>query len=229
MKKVLSTKTLDSETLAFAQTLNLDVQCVDFIETRALSFNAESINQQSIDALAFTSANAVRFFFENKEAASLIKGKSVFALQGKTKEELEANGAKVNLEAASAIELANEIVGHKAAKSVLHICGNLRLPALENKLKEAGIAYTDLTVYETNVLANKKVNEAFDAILFFSPSGVEGFMAMNSINDEAVCCCIGQTTANALKEKKTTVNIIIPNQASPKAMLTAVSDYFNNN
>ena len=62
---MLSTKTLDSDTLAFAQTLNLEVECVDFIETVAAAFNAKNMQAQNFDAVAFTSANAVKFFFEN--------------------------------------------------------------------------------------------------------------------------------------------------------------------
>ena len=229
MKTVLSTKTLDGAMLAFAQTLKLDVQCIDFIETTALPFNLDFTVLQTFDAIAFTSANAVKFFFENELAASLINGKAVFALRGKTSEELLAKGLEANAEAASANELADEIARNQTIKSVLHIGGNLRLPVLENKLKAAGISYNDLAVYQTKVLDNNQVNQPYEAILFFSPSGVEGFMGSNNFEAETVCCCIGQTTANALKEKKSTANIIISNQPSPKAMLTAVADYFNNN
>ena len=226
---MLSTKTLDGETLAFAQTLNLDVQCIDFIETTALPFNLDSTGLQTFDAIAFTSANAVKFFFENELASSMINGKAVFALRGKTSEELLARGIKANTDASSANELADEIVSGRVIKSVLHICGNLRLPVLENKLKVAGVDYNNLVVYQTKVLANKKVNQPYEAILFFSPSGVEGFMGSNNFEAETICCCVGQTTANALKEKKSTANLIISNEPSPKAMLTAVADYFNNN
>lgn len=66
MKKVLSTKTLDSDTLAYAQTLQLDVQCMDFIETTAFPFKLELFINKNFDALAFTSASAVKFFFEIK-------------------------------------------------------------------------------------------------------------------------------------------------------------------
>ena len=228
MKTALSTKTLDGDTLAFAKSLNLDVQCADFIKTTPLFFNVEHINFHLFDAVVFTSAHAVEFFFENNRASDLIEGKQIFALQGKTANSLSARGISTNLQAASADELADEIFKSKTCKAVMHICGELRLPVLESKLKRAGMEFAEMVIYQTILQTAKKVDEAFDAILFFSPSGVEGFAELNDPG-RAVCCCIGKTTANALKEKKNSATIILPKEPSPKAMLTAVSDYFNNN
>lgn len=223
---MLSTKTLDSDTLAYAQTLQLDVQCMDFIETTAFPFKLELFINKNFDALAFTSASAVKFFFENKGAASFANNKQVFAIQGKTQEELLARGIQTDISAASAHELAAAIIKSNVAKDVLHICGNLRLPVMEDNMREAGILYTDLMVYQTGTKA-KKVNDAFDAILFYSPSGVESFLVLNNIDNETVYCCIGNTTARELKEKKSTITIILPEQPSPQSMLTAVSNYFH--
>jgi uroporphyrinogen-III synthase len=227
MKTVLSTKTLDGITLAFAQTLSLDVRCADFIETKPLLFNIEHINFAIFDAVAFTSANAVNYFFENNRAADLIAGKQIFALQGKTTGSLLSRGITANLQAASADELADEIVKGKTCKAVLHICGEMRLPVLESKLKQAGLNYAEMVIYQTIVQTAKKIDESFDAILFFSPSGVEGFTALND-SGKAVCCCIGKTTANALKDKNNTARIILPEQPSPSSMLSAVKVYFQN-
>jgi len=41
----------------------------------------------------------------------------------------------------------------------------------------------------------------FDGILFFSPSAVESYLKSNTIKDE-MCFCIGETTAEALENKK---------------------------
>ena len=229
MKKVLSTKTLDGDALAYAQTQNLDVQCIDFIETTAIPFHLENIFLKNFDAIAFTSANAVKYFFKNSGEKDLLKGKQVYALQGKTSEELLARGIITDLGANSASELADVIISGKSARSVLHVCGNLKLAVLEQKLDHALIKYEDLVVYQTLTLVNKKVTGPFDAILFFSPSGVDGFMALNNFENETVCCCIGQTTRLALKEKRSAANIILPDQPSPISMLSAVTDYFNNN
>ena len=224
MKKVLSTKTLDPDALAYAQTQNLHVQCVDFIETRPVKFTLPPTN---FSAIAFTSSNAVKYFFAEAGSAAHIKNKKVFAIQGKTADELLARGITADITGPSAEELGLAITGSDFTGSVLHICGNLRLPVLENKLKAAGIAYQDMPVYET-ILTRRKINESFDAVLFFSPSGVDGFMAMNDVSDNTLCCCIGSTTAQALKEKRKDANIITSPQPSPVAMLKAVANYWGN-
>jgi len=226
MKKVLSTKTLDSDTLAYAQTLQMDVQCMDFIETAAFPFKFEPFASKNFDALVFTSASAVKYFFENKAAAAFVESKKIFALQGKTREELLVRGIQTDISAASAHELASAIIQNKAAKDILHICGNLRLTVMEESLQQAGILYTDLMVYQTGTKA-KKAADKFDAILFYSPSGVESFLALNNLDDETVYCCIGNTTAQELKERSNSITIILPEQPSPQSMLTAVSNHFH--
>jgi uroporphyrinogen-III synthase len=60
-------------------------------------------------------------------------------------------------------------------------------------------------VYETT-LTPQKIKNSVEAILFFSPSGVESYLKDNTLKKE-VCFCIGETTAEALQ--KTTKNIII--------------------
>ena len=224
MKKVLSTKTLDSDALAYAQTQNLHVQCVDFIETRPLQFTLPSTY---FSAIAFTSSNVVKYFFAEASSAALIKNKKVFAIQGKTADELLARGITADITGPSAEGLGLAITGSNFKGSVLHVCGKLRLPVLENKLSAAGIDYLDLPVYET-ILNYRKINEKLDAVLFFSPSGVDGFLAMNDVSDSTLCCCIGSTTAQALKEKRKNATIITSSQPSPVAMLTAVANYWGN-
>jgi uroporphyrinogen-III synthase len=224
MKTVLSTKTLEPDALAYAQTLNLDVRCMDFIETAVVPFDLKNIAPESFDALVFTSANAVKYFFDAEISRNLLRGKEVFALEGKTKDELLAKGVKIDAEASSADELAEVIIDNRC-RSVLHICGNLKLNVLENKLQQAGFRYQDLVVYRTDILP-KKVTELYDAILFFSPSGVESFLALNNLDDKVVCCCIGSTTAQALKEKSGAAKIITPVQSLPVAMLSEVWGYW---
>jgi uroporphyrinogen-III synthase len=54
-------------------------------------------------------------------------------------------------------------------------------------------------VYDTAINV-KKINAAPDAILFYSPSGVESHTNMNTISKSS-CFCIGETTAKALPEQ----------------------------
>ena len=63
-----------------------------------------------------------------------------------------------------------------------------------------------------------------DGILFFSPSGVESYFKLNSIKDET-CFCIGETTAEALENKKVK-NIIISEKPSVESVITQVIEYY---
>jgi uroporphyrinogen-III synthase len=226
MKKVLSTKTLDKDTITYAKALNLEIQCMDFIETNALTFDTFAIAAQPVDGFVFTSANAVRYFFEKTDAPQFLKDRKVFALAGKTSEELRKREIIAASSAGNASELADVIIKTGEAKSVVHVCGNLKLNVLESKLQTAGIRYTPLFVYETVLNRVEKIQQKFDAVLFFSPSGVESFFATNDIASTTVCCCIGHSTADALKHNRSGLKIILPLQPSAEAMINELDQYF---
>ncbi len=219
---------IDGETIAHAHTLNLNIRCVDFIKVNGVDFDTHSIHSHTFDSIAFTSANAVKYFFGNQNALNLLRGKNIFSLAGKTSEELARYNLKAIYTGENADDLAEVIIQAKLAKSVLHFCGNLTLEVLGAKLKGAGIEYSSLIIYQT-ILQNKIVlNEDFDVVMFYSPSGVESFFAANKLNNENVCCCIGETTAMALRKKNSTAKIILPRQPSLQSIIEAIAKYFQN-
>jgi uroporphyrinogen-III synthase len=64
--------------------------------------------------------------------------------------------------------------------------------------KNKNIQLKELITYKN--LANPiKHNQIFDAILFYSPSGIKSFMKNNLLND-SYCICIGKTTSNYAKK-----------------------------
>ena len=83
--------------------------------------------------------------------------------------------------------------------SFLHFCGNRRLPLLAKKMTAWKANFKEIVVYNTTPNV-KKINAAPDAILFYSPSGVESHTNMNTIGNSS-CFCIGETTAKALPEQ----------------------------
>lgn len=217
MKQVLSTKTLNEETLAYARTLNLNVQCKDFIKIVPISFE---LNNTGFDSIAFTSSNAAKFFLKKPDAKELLKTKTVFALSGKTANILNWPSAIV---ANSAEKLAGKIISYKS-KWALHPCGNLKLDILEEKLKQAYIKYSHLIVYETklNVI---KINKNYDTVLFYSPSGIKSFLSANKWNTSTIACCIGETTAEAFNKIHSNATIIVSESPTPEAMLKTVANY----
>jgi uroporphyrinogen-III synthase len=108
-------------------------------------------------------------------------------------------------------------------ESYTFFCGNLRRAILPNTLKENGITFNETEVYETN-LTSKKITNKVDGILFFSPSAVESYLKLNTIKDET-CFCIGETTAEALQNKKVK-NIIIADKPSVENVIAEVLEYY---
>ncbi|HAV55223.1 MAG TPA: uroporphyrinogen-III synthase, partial [Aequorivita sp.] len=87
-----------------------------------------------------------------------------------------------------------------------------------SKLKENHIAFEEIEVYKTT-LNPKKFERQFDAILFFSPSGVRSYCEerSNLINDEPTFVCIGTTTAS--EAKKYSENVVIANATTVESVI----------
>ena len=110
--------------------------------------------------------------------------------------------------------LAKLIIEKHSDKKFTFFCGNLRRDTLPYLLKKAQIPVIEVEVYKTT-LNPKKFDQQFDAVLFFSPSGVESFFSKNKpfrsqsppSGDLGGLICIGSTTANAAKEYSDNVHI----------------------
>lgn len=192
----------------------------DFIETKIKNFELSKVN----DNLIFTSQNAVQSVLQHPKCNEL-KSKNVFAVGMKTKSLLTENGFNVIAYTGYASDLAEIITLIYGKESYTFFSGNLRRDVLPNTLKENGITFNEIEVYETN-LTPKKITKKLDGILFFSPSGVESYLKSNTIKDE-ICFCIGETTAEALENKKIK-NIIIAVKPSVENVIDEVIEYYNN-
>jgi uroporphyrinogen-III synthase len=222
MLKVLSTKLLDEKLIAAAREMGMKLDCIEVIGTHALDYDISLLRSDSYDAIVFTSSNAA------KAVAPLSFGegpgvRKIYALSGKTKDELKKNGITPIAVADNAEQLSEKIISAGNIKSVLHVCGNLKLNVLENKLAAAGISYKPLVVYETIPLGNE-ISETYDAIMFYSPSGVESFLTKNKLDRYTLYCCIGETTAGKLKSIDGNVNLSVPKEPIPEAMLEAIKE-----
>jgi uroporphyrinogen-III synthase len=226
LRSVLSTKTLDDKALVLAHSLGLSLTFVDFIQIKGLPVDLTSPDWQSFDSVAFTSSNAVKYFFSNPDTRIFLKGKSIFSLSEKTSSELLSHHIRADYIKKNASDLALAMIS-KNAKSVLHFCGNRRLNIIREIVIPAGINYSELVVYETE-LKSMPLDKEFDAILFYSPSGVQGFFAANQQNHRTVYCCIGETTNTELKKHSWGTTIIIPDAPTPEAMVKLVGEYFRN-
>ena len=216
---ILSTKTLSvAQRQAFLDA-DIDLLEQDFIEIENNNFELKEINNN----LIFSSQNAVLSLLKQKDWQKLTS-KSVFCVGEKTKDLLEANGFKVEANMDYASELAEIITLIYNKESYTFFSGNLRKETLPKALKNAGITFNEIQVYQTK-LAPFKISkeENFDGILFFSPSAVESYLTNNTITKD-VCFCIGETTASALENK--TKNIIVAAQPTIEDVIEAVIEEF---
>ena len=220
--RILSTKVLLSHQKQVLTDVGLEVLESNFIQVETKNFELKGIK----DNLIFTSQNAVRSFLTHpkfEELKSELQQKKVFCVGVKSKTILTDAGFEVIAYAEYASDLA-EIIGLIYANgSYTFFSGNLRKETLPLALKEAGIEFNEIEVYETK-LNPHKITTTVDAILFFSPSGVASYLKENTIKKE-LCFCIGETTAEALA--KVTKKIIVAPQPSIEELLADVLEEYN--
>ena len=141
----------------------------------------------------------------------------------KTKDLLTENGFNVVAYTGYAQDLAEIISLVYSQETFTFFSGNLRRDVLPTTLKENEIIFNEIEVYETDE-TSKKIKDKLNGILFFSPSAVESYLKLNTIKDE-ICFCIGETTAEALEEKKIK-NVIIADKPSVENVILEVIEYF---
>lgn len=225
MKSVLSTKKLSPSQRELLINAGISLVHYDAIKIEFLSFRAPSNIKNAI----FTSQNGVNSFFKNLRT-SISNSKDEFIIDNcfcvgeKTKALLEKNGQNVFKMTEYASELAPYLVKNHKNAYFHFFCGNIRSDVIPSTLKENHVAFEEIEVYNTT-LNPKKFERHFDAILFFSPSGVRSFVEGNTnINGEnsafaemTKAVCIGTTTAS--EAKKYTENLVISNSTTVESVI----------
>jgi uroporphyrinogen-III synthase len=231
--KVLSTKKLEPSLIEQAKKNDIQIIEQDFISVKPI-WNQETfdkirsfINNKTLN-IALTSANAVDSLnnYMHFSDTYLVVDWNIFCLSGKTKEAvINALLLRKSIvgEAGDANELANKII-KKGVKEIIFFCSDKRRDELPAALKTANIQVHEIVLYETTETP-VIVDNNFDAVLFFSPSGVQSFFSANELNEDSVCFAIGRTTATSIATF--TQNKIIKSIApDPKMMVQEVIEYF---
>lgn len=214
---LLSTKKLTPSEKALFHVTHFGLIEKDFIAIELLDFE---VNFKA-DLLLFTSKNAVLSVLQNPEI-TLLKQKSCICVGEKTKELLEKNGFRV-LDSAHYADDLTPIISEKYSQaSFAFFCGNLRRDVLPDFFTENKIEFHEIQVYH-NKLTPHKITEPFDAVLFFSPSGVMSFLEENKLENQ-ICFCIGTTTAEALEPY--TDKIILSKKPTISSVLKEVVGFY---
>lgn len=225
MKSVLSTKKLMPSQRELLINAQISLVHYDAIQIKFLPFSAPSNIKNAI----FTSQNGVNSFLKNlRGSISNSKDKIIiyncFCVGEKTKALLEENGLKVIKMTEYASELAPYLVENHKNAYFHFFCGNIRSDVIPSTLKENSVAFEEIEVYNTT-LNHKKFERHFEAILFFSPSGVRSFVEGNTNINNGIpafagmtkAVCIGTTTAS--EAKKYTENVVISNSTTVESVI----------
>lgn len=174
----------------------------------------------------FTSAQAVL------AVKSCLGNKSpdwqVCCISGATKNAVVSflGAEKILASANNAVDLLNEMQAI-IPQQIVFFCGNKRLDTLPDNLSRRGFQLTEIEVYQTKLNA-KKVENGYDGILFFSPSGVESYLIENTIPENAVLGAIGKTTAQYLRERVTN-EIVIAAKPDKNILVQTLIEFYKNN
>jgi uroporphyrinogen-III synthase len=207
------------------------IQCeqLSFIKTEASVGDAESslINSVAEEKriVIFTSVKAV------EAVTKQLRGKrpewQIFCISGATKEAVTdyfGTGKKIISVAEDAAALAEHIILFEPVSELIFFCGNRSLHILQQQLAAHGIRVKCCKVYDTT-LTPQKVKKPYDAILFFSPSGVESFLLENEVPPETVLFSIGKTTAKALNDRLPNTVMISPAPGKQQLVETVIAYY----
>lgn len=209
IQSIISTKILSKEHKAFLNKANIKVIDYNAIDIAFVNFDSEIIVENAI----ITSQNAAKAVIDNQVVI-----KNCFCVGEKTMAFLEANGQYVSKMKSYAQDLAHYIVKYHKNDSFVFFCGNLRQDTLPELLKKNNISLKEIIVYNTSS-ALKEIKEEFDAVLFYSPSGLSSFTAVNTLVNKTAFC-IGPTTAEAAKEH--TKNIVVATTPTIEHLLQTV-------
>lgn len=216
---VLSTKQLaQSQTDMFSE--NIGFKMSDFIAVRYNRLKP-SIIKNTIENVVITSQNGIEALLQNFSPIEL-NFENIYCVGRRTKRLIEKKlNRKVTHVENSAKELADFLVKMRLEEAT-YFCGNLKRDELNEVLTKNNVKVDEVEVYRT-VLNERKFEDKFNAILFYSPSGVQSFIEDNKTND-AIAFCIGQTTADEAKKHFSKVEI--SSMPTIESVLKSVNKYY---
>ena len=150
----------------------------------------------------------------------MLKSARWYCVGTQTAEALEQLGFKVSHCSENAETLIEEVL-KPLNEPILWFSGVRKTRALEQFINNRGCDYIDC--YLTR-LVEKSFTSAYDALLFFSPSGVESFLKANEMG-RAHAFCIGETTAKAVRPHAQNGLSVSPKATSMQLVLEVIKHF----
>lgn len=215
---IYSTKKLSDSQKAKVST-KIKVEESDFIKIRFNRINAKVVENEIKDVV-ITSQNtveALRYNFTKDE----LNFRNIYCVGRRTKKLIERQIGPVKQVAKNASQLAEYLSQQSDIENITYFCGNLRLDDLEDGLSKSKIKLEAVIAYNT-FSSPQEIKPDAEAVLFFSPSGIQSFMEKNEPN--FVAFCIGETTAK--EARKYFDKVEVAHMPSTESMLELVNTFF---
>ncbi len=236
-RKILITRPLSGQQLEYARILGLEPVIEPALEFEFPEYwdgVLKVINSHLKSDWVFTSVNGVKALKEMMQNGLQVRPEvQLFAVGAKTKEALEGLGLEAKMpRIQDGAHLADLIIEEGKIDSVIYFHGNLSRDEMTGKLRDKRIEVIEVEVYKTIISPVSLPTNPVEAVLFYSPSAVEGFRQGEGFDGEGELpqlFAIGPTTAEALR-KHTDQGVEIADTPDTKVMLKTVADYlFNKN
>ncbi|MFP5041523.1 uroporphyrinogen-III synthase [Parasediminibacterium sp. JCM 36343] len=198
--QILSTRPLAPQLLQEAASENVWIDCVSFIETSV------NISPQVKDRIKQLAAEKTAVVFTSMNAAEAVIASldgtkpewDIYCMGGTTKTIVKEHFGDDSIKGTGkdAVSLAQTLIDNPAKEAVF-FCGNIRRDELPQLLSTHQVDLEEIVVYATEatpILIDKK----YDGILFYSPSAVESFFSINTVDTSTILFAIGNTTAKTI-------------------------------
>lgn len=221
--QILSTKKLKHEFKLSAKEKGICITDLDFISIDT------TLSQETLLALQKIQEGDVLFFTSKHAALATSKHLAhkkidVYCINGATLDAVTVHLPKAIIKgSAGYIKELIQQISLDIAKHYYFLCGNKSLSVLPDFFVAQNISLIRIEVY-CNTLKPQKIDVTYDGIVFFSPSGVESFIALNKM--PSLCFCIGTTTAEAVKKINPHAKIIVADKPNTTEILNSIRKYF---
>jgi len=232
-RNILVTKSLSGQQIEYARILGLKPLVEPALEFEFPPYwdgVLKIINNYRKSDWVFTSTNGVKALQKLMENGLQVRPEvQLFAVGSKTKQALERLGLEARIpRIQNAAHLAELIIDEGKIDSVIYFHGNLSRDEMSDTLRKENIEVIESEVYKTIISPVELPEKPVEAVLFYSPSAVEGFKQGEGFEkDLPMLFAIGPTTAEALR-KETDQNIEVSSMPDTKVLLKTVADYIFN-
>ncbi len=193
MKKVFFGKWIDKNEQELLLGNDFSCDFVPLISIEKLNVPAFPLSENT---LLFSSENAVIAFLDNHFEVS--EKQKVIAIGSKTEKALLMANIHCVACFPNAEDAATFLLEHpQENKKIVHFCSQIALDVLQKKLENSSILYQQQIIYHTH-LTEPIINEKYDMMVFFSPSGVHSFAKNNRFGGQLIA--LGENTKKTLQQ-----------------------------